>query len=176
MATQAGNRLTTPISGFQFQVWTLPAADGGIIYIPEGEVGFKEVTGLTAETEAVEYGEGNDLYVDMLPGRTTPQELVLARGVDRNGKLIAWHKTVQERTALPLDEVRADLIIGLYNRQGVPGAGGEADPELIRMWKFFRAWPKGYAADDLTTSSGEIILERLTLCYYGPPQLVFPTV
>jgi phage tail-like protein len=171
-----GVQKNAPISGFQFTVHSLANAVG-LDPIPINDVGFSEVSGLTDDTEAVEYKEGNDLYTDMLPGQTKPQELTLSRGVDRSGFLVAWRELVKERTYSPGQGFRCDLILSVYDRQGAPMAVGDAaEAALIRQYKFIDAWPRSLAHDDLNSTSSEIILERVVICYRGAPELIFPVV
>lgn len=165
-----------PISGFQFTVHSLPNSVG-LDPLPLDAVGFSEVSGITDDTEAVEYKEGNDLYPDMLPGQTKPQELTLSRGVDRSGYLVAWRELVKERTYAPGQGFRCDLVLSIYDRQGSPQATGDAaEASLIRQYKFMDAWPRALSHDDLSSTSSEIILERVVICYRGAPELIFPVI
>ena len=168
-----GIQKNAPISGFQFELHTL--SNGSINPIPAANVGFSEVSGITDDTEAVEYKEGNDMYPDMLPGQTKPQELTLSRGVDRSGYLLAWRELVKERTFMPGQQYRCDLVLSVYDRQGTPQASGDGESsELIRQYKFKDAWPRSLSTDDLNSTSSEIIMERVIVCYRGAPELIFP--
>lgn len=170
-----GVQRNAPISGFQFEVHTV--TNGVIDPIPSGQVGFSEVSGITDDTEAVEYKEGNDLYPDMLPGQTKPQELTLSRGVDFSGYLLAWRELVKERTFMPDHFYRCDLFVTVYQRQGTPQAVGDGvEARMIRQYKFTDAWPRALTHDDLSSTSSEITLERCIICYRGPAELTFPIV
>lgn len=175
MATVASNAAkNAPVSGFQFEVYTM-ANHAGYDPIPKDKVGFTEVSGLADDTDAVEYKEGNDLYVDMLPGMSRPQELTLGRGVDRSGYLIAWRKAVREGTMMPDQGFRCDLFVVQYDRSGTPTSSGEeVVAEPIRVWKFTNAWPRSMSQDDLNSTASEISLERVVMCYRGPPEQVWP--
>ena len=173
MATEAqGATKNAPVSGFQFEVYSLP--NGTINPIPQNMVGFSEVSGLTDETEAVEYKEGNDLYTDMLPGMTKPQELTLSRGVDRSNYLLSWRALVKEQFALPNQAYRCTIIVAMYDRTGTPKSG--ESPELIRMWRFNDAWPRSLTQDDFSSTNSEINIERTILCYRGAPEVIFPVL
>ncbi len=176
MATRVqGVQRNAPISGFQFELHTV--TNGEINPLPMQAVGFSEVSGITDDTEAVEYKEGNDLYPDMLPGQTKPQELTLTRGVDRSGYLLAWRELVKERTYMPGHMYRCDLILSVYDRQGTPQAVGDGlESSLIRQYKFVDAWPRALSHDDLNSTNSEILLERVIICYRGAPELIFPIV
>ena len=171
MATHASTTTkNAPVSGFQFEVYSL--SNGTINPIPKNKVGFTEVSGLTDETEAVEYKEGNDLYADMLPGMTKPQELTLSKGTDRSNYLLSWRQLIKERYQLPNQAYRASIIVAMYDRTGTAKSG--ESPELIRMWRFNDAWPRSLSQDDFSSSSSEINVERLVLCYRGAPEVIFP--
>ena len=174
MATEASSATTnSPVSGFQFEVYTL--SNGVIDPIPRDKVGFTEVSGLTDETDAVEYKEGNDLYTDMLPGMTKPQELTLAKGTDRSNYLLSWRAFIKERYQLPGDDYRCTLIVAMYDRTGTAKSSGDGvSAELVRMWRFEKAWPRSLAQDDFNSTSSEINVERVILCYKGAPEIVFP--
>jgi phage tail-like protein len=176
MVTVVQGVKNAPISGFQFEVHTIPNSHG---YDPlkSATVGFSEVSGLTDDTEAVEYKEGNDMYPDMLPGQTKPQELTLSRGVDHSAYLLKWREKVKERTYAPGQGYRCDLVVTVYDRSGTPQARGDSSETLImRQYKFLDAWPRSVTTDDLNSTSSEIILERVIICYRGAPVLLFPLV
>lgn len=166
MATQAQGGIVTPISGFQFEIYTLPNLFGNN-FIPRRSVGFSEINGLSNETEAVEYKEGNDLYVDMLPGQTKPTELTLVKGVDISNYLRRWRALILERNALPTEQVRCTLIIVQYNRQGAPGAAVQ-DTAPIRTWRGEEAWPRSLTQADFSSTNSEINTETLVVCFKGP--------
>ena len=175
MPTHAANAAkNAPVSGFQFEVYTLPN-ESNYDPIPKDKVGFTEVSGLVDDTEAVEYKEGNDLYVDMLPGMSRPQELTLGRGVDRSGYLIGWRKAVREATFMPDQSYRCDLFVVMYDRSGTPTSSGEDTvAEPIRVWKFPNAWPRSMTQDDLNSTNSEISIERAVICYRGPAEQIWP--
>ena len=165
----------SPVSGFQFEVYTMANPESSYNPIQKNQVGFSEVSGLTDDTEAVEYKEGNDLYADMLPGMSRPQELTLGRGVDRSGHLIAWRKAVREQTFMPDGGYRCDLFVVMYDRSGTPTSkGDDTIAEPIRVWKFPQAWPRSMSQDDLNATSSEIAIERVVICYRGPAEQVWP--
>jgi len=174
MATIANGVVQTPVGGFQFTVHTL-SNGARFDWIPEGEVGFAEVTGLDDVTEAHEYGEGNDLYSRMIPGRSKPFEITLSKGHDRNTRLIKWRNAVKERTALPQESIYAEVVVRMYNRQGAPGAA-EVNHELIAEWRFRDAWPSELHMGDLKKLDSEPNVLSVKLVGYGPPEQTFPAL
>lgn len=174
MATTAnGESSTTPVSTFQFTVHSVNN-NGGRTYLEQGKIGFTDVSGLSEETEAYAYKEGNDGYERMLPGRTKSGEIVLSRGLDRNSALLKWREDIRERTALPTGAARNDVIITVYDRRGAPGAFAQPG-EIIRILKFNNAWPRQLEMGDLSGTAGEINVTRCTLVYDGPYEVLFPT-
>lgn len=111
--------------------------------------GFKSVSGLTSETEVVEFREGGDPeVVRKLPGRTKYSNIVLKRGiVDRDqNELWLWRKAI-------IDGIsdRRDGAVVLLDRAG---------REVVR-YPFFNAFPvawRGFNLDgDGDTEPSEIL-------------------
>lgn len=174
MTTRAnGEASTTPISSFQFTVHSVDALGNGVIYLPQGEIGFTDVSGLTEETEAYAYKEGNDGYERMLPGRTKSGEITLSRGLDRNSYLLRWREGIRERTALPTGNARNDVIITVYDRRGAPGAFEQAG-DIIRILRFKNAWPRSLEMGDLSGTASDINVTRCVLVFDGPYETIFP--
>lgn len=174
MATRANGEVQSPVSSFQFSIYTVPN-EFGMNYLPEGEIGFSECSGLTDETEAVEFKEGDDLYVDKLPGQSKSPEVTLSHGLDRSNFLQKWRATIKERTKLPTAKARCDVIITVWDRQGAPGAA-EVPAEKITVWKLKKAWPRSLELGDLKSTDSEINMMKLILCCYGPPEQIFPAL
>lgn len=148
-----------PYRKFQFQVYSI----GGCEPIPRAaQVGFSDVSGLRSDTEIVEYKEGDRRFTRKLPGKTSFDNVVLSRGVDRNGHLVAWRNRVIERggTAAPDDNLRTTLIIDMYDRRGITG-------NPIRTWRIEECWPAVLEYDDLSGGSSDVQIERLELANEG---------
>ena len=174
MATRANGEVQTPVSSFQFTIYTVPNEEG-LNFLPEGEIGFSECSGLSDETEAVDFKEGNDLYIDKLPGQSKSPEITLSHGLDKSNYLQKWRAAVKERTTLPAPKYRCDVIITVWNRQGAPGAA-EVPSDKITVWKLKKAWPKSLELGDLKATDSEINMMKLVLCCYGPPEQIFPVL
>jgi len=178
VASSVATRKTSPVSVFQFQVYTrVTDTSREIDWLPKGKVGFTNVSGLGNSTESIEYKEGNDLYGGQFPGRSRPTgEVTLSRGLDLAGYLARWRSAILERTTLPGAYARCDLIIELYARQGVEGvAQSIAGPELIQRWVIPKAWPKDYNVDDLDSRGGtEVTIQRVVMACQNVPELLYP--
>ena len=78
-----------PLSGFNIQIEI-----NGI-----AAAGFSECSGLSSETDVVEYREGGDRRVRLLPGLTRFGRIVLRRGITADRALWDWRQTVVNGTA-----------------------------------------------------------------------------
>ena len=174
MATRANGEVTTPVSSFQFTIHTVPN-DAGLNFLPEGDVGFSECSGIKIETDAVEYKDGNDLYSDMLPGRSKPFEVTLSQGLDKSNWLQKWKAATTERTTLPTEKARCDVIITVWNRQGAPGAA-EVPTDKVVVFKLKKGWVKDLEIGDLKSTDSEINIRKAVLTGYGPPEQIFPAL
>lgn len=175
MATFAAGVRQTPVSSFQFEVHTVPNGNG-IIFLPQGQVGFTSVSGLSNETEMFIYKEGNDGYARALPGMTPPTQVTLTRGSDQSNFLEKWRAAVMERTQLPNPALFADLVVSMYDRRGTPNALGFDQPTgrvLVKQWRVKDAWPQNLTYGDLSANS-EAHIHSLTICMTGPVEVTFP--
>jgi len=70
---------------------------------------FSEASGLTTDTNVVEYREGDDggLFVRKLPTGTGPTRITLTRGVISNPGLSAWLKNARGPHRLTIAQVNA---------------------------------------------------------------------
>jgi phage tail-like protein len=70
---------------------------------------FSEASGLTSDTNVVEYREGDDggLFVRKLPTGTEPTRITLTRGVISNPGLSAWLKNARGPHHLTIAQVNA---------------------------------------------------------------------
>src|SRR5260370_321925 len=116
--------------------------------------GFSEVTGLTVETEVLEFREGgvND-YVHKLPGPTrNPTNLVLRRGLTDIESLWSWHQSVTQGTV-----ERKNGSIYLLDRQRIPAM----------WWNFSQAFPVRWQGPEFRASSNAIAVETVELAHRG---------
>jgi len=158
------NAEATPTNSFQFEVYSREGR-----HLPHGKVGFSSVEGLSDETEAVEYKDGNDLYARKLPGMTKGGEITLKKGIDYSGWLWEWRKQVREGTWLP-QQYQEDIVVVQYDRRGTDSSAAGVTPSIVQAWVLRNAWPSSYNRDDLGASS-EIAMESCTFCHDGPPEI-----
>lgn len=170
MATLANGVRTRPIVTAWFEVYDVEGR-----WIAPGEVGFQEVDGLSRETEVIKHKQGNDLYEDQIPGRTMAAKLTLRKGLDLNNSLERWKAAVEEQTALADEELRVDIIVKMYDRQGTPGsARAPGGAKLIKEWRIQQAWISKLDVSNLTGLANDLGTVTAELCGYGPPVQTFP--
>jgi phage tail-like protein len=121
-----------------------------VVDIQGMRAGFAEVGGLSAETDIVEYREGNDndTVVSKLSGRSKFGNLNFKRGYTNSKDLWLWRK---------------DVIDGKTRR--LPGTITLLDearkPALV--WKFYEAWPSKWAGPAFNAKGNDVAIEEMEL-------------
>jgi phage tail-like protein len=115
--------------------------------------GFSECSGLTNETDPVDYREGfMDTYLLKLPGLRKFPVIVLKRGFTDNVDLWTWRRTVIEgRTE------RHSGVITLLN---------EARDPAVRF-NFVGGWPCKWEGPTFNAKTNEVAIETLEICHEG---------
>jgi phage tail-like protein len=134
---------TDPYSAFNFLV----EIDGVTV------AGFSECSGLTNETDPIDYRNGDtDTFVTKLPGLTKFVAIVLKRGFTDNRDLWEWRKTVIDgRTE------RHTGVITLLN---------EAREPALRF-NFREGWPSKWEGPALNGKTNEVAIETLEIMHEG---------
>lgn len=141
MATDKRN---DPFRGFNFSVQIDGIARGA----------FSEVSGLTAEGDAVDYREGTDMQhnVRKLVGLRKYTNITFKRGYTQDGSLWAWYANIMN--GLP---DRRNVTIVLMN---------EARQEVMR-WHAENAWINKIEGPSLKASGNEVAMESMELVHEG---------
>lgn len=135
---EAGKR-NDPFAAFNFVV----QIDGVNV------AGFSEVSGLTTETDVIEYREGNeDITPRKLPGLRKYANITLKRGFTDSQDLWKWRQTVMQGKT----ERKSGTII-LQNEQRQPAL----------KWSFKEAWPRKWEGPSLNAKNNEIAIETLEI-------------
>jgi len=117
------------------------------------QAGFAECSGLTTETDPIEYREGNeDITVRKLPGLKKFTNITLKRGFTDSRELWDWRKKVMD---------------GQTERQG--GAIvllNEAREEALR-YNFREAWPCKWEGPGFNAKNNEVAIEMMEICHEG---------
>ena len=118
-------------------------------------IGFTEVSGLTVETEVIEYREGsNPEYSKVkMPGMQKFGNITLKRGTfNADNQYYEWWNSVQMNTI-----ERRDIIIKLLNEEHEP----------VMVWKVKNAWPTKVQSTDLKADGNEVAIETLEVVHEG---------
>lgn len=117
--------------------------------------GFTEVSGLSMESEVIEYREGNSPQFSTvkMPGIRKYSNVTLKRGIVANDNdFFQWANTVESGQV-----ERRDVTISLLN----------ANHEPVRTWKLKNAWPCKIQASDLKANGNEVAMETIELAHEG---------
>jgi len=112
------------------------------------QAAFKNVEGLDAETEVIEYQDGDDIVLRKRPGRTKYSNIVLKRGYVASDELWRWRETVIKGKV----ERKSGSII-LCNDTG---------NEVMR-YNFFEAWPAKWKGMQLDGKGTDVAVEEIEL-------------
>jgi phage tail-like protein len=133
-----------PFRGFNFRV----EIDG------VGSGSFSEVSGLTADGDAVDYREGMDKInnVRKLQGLRKFPMIVMKRGYTKDDELWRWYARIYNG-----EDVRRNGSVVLYNEQRKP----------VMRWLFENAWINKIEGPSLKASGNEVAIESMELCHEG---------
>jgi len=151
-----------PVRNFKFRV----TIEGYL-----ASTGFTSVSGLKDTTEAVDYREGTDpARPRKLPGQTTYDNVILARGLTTNADLLNWREQVKV----------ASLGKGLSN-EGLGDASSIRKTVTISLGDYFMensgtpafgwildaAWPISLEASEFSGDGNDVVIETMELAHEG---------
>lgn len=118
---------------------------------------FTECSGLSAETEVMEYAEGglNDYY-HKLPGRTKFTNITLKRGWVESDDLWNWYSSIVAGQI----QTKAVSII-LYENKG----DSPAQPKA--RWDLDKAFPVKWQGPEFRSDSTSVAVETLEIAHAG---------
>jgi len=134
---------SSPYSNFNFIVVIDSARIGG----------FSDVSGLSTETDVVEYRDGSDpnAAAKKIPGLHKVSDITLKRGIiSGDTSLWDWRQMVMDGDA---EGARKSGSIIMYDENNVP----------IAEWEFKNAWPSKIEGPSLNADGNEVAIETLTL-------------
>lgn len=115
--------------------------------------GFSEASGLTTDTNMIEYREGHEITTTRkLPGLMKYNNIVLKRGWTKDRSLWDWRKKVIDGKTK-----RAHGAIVLLD---------EARQEALR-WTFVEGWPSKWEGPALNAKTSEVAIETLEIAHEG---------
>jgi phage tail-like protein len=134
---------TDPYSAFNFLI----DIDGITL------AGFSECSGLTAESDVIDYRTGDmDITVSKLPGLRKYNHLLFKHGITSSTELWQWRLTV-------------------INGQTVRKSGSitllDEGRQRALEWTFTQAWPCKYEGPTLNGKTNEVAIETLEICHEG---------
>lgn len=116
---------------------------------------FSEVSGLTVETEMIEYRHSNSPKFNKIkmPGMQKDSNLTFKKGTFKSdNSFYDWWNTVQLNTI-----ERRSITIKLLNEEGEP----------VVTWKVEEAWPIKVQSTDLKSDGNEVAIETLEIVHEG---------
>jgi len=118
----------------------------------EEVAGFSEVSGLSVETDVIEYREGNEKQsiVRKLPGLNKVTNITLKRGITDSMYLWEWRKLIMDG-----DIQRRSVRITVLDEAGQDRA----------RFRIIEAWPAKYEASDLDAAGNDVVIETLELVH-----------
>lgn len=118
-------------------------------------VNFSEVSGLTLESEPIEYRGGADITmtVQKIPGLKKYGNVTLKRGVvTKENGFWEWWNTIQSGTVQ-----RRTVTVSLLNEEHKP----------VMNWEIQRAWPVKVEGPSLNATGNEVAVETLEFAHEG---------
>ncbi len=142
MAT--GQRNMDPFRGFKFRV----QIDG------ISKAGFREVSGLDAGTDAVDYREGDGDTILKLAGLKKFSNITLKRGITTDLDLWKWRTQVMDGK---IKDARKDGQIILLDDEGKEAA----------EWTFAAGWPTKWTGPTFNATANEVSIDTIEIAHEG---------
>lgn len=116
--------------------------------------GFAECSGLSSETDVIEYREGNErtLGVRKLPGLTRYSNVILRRGITTSRELWDWRQTVIDGQVS-----RRTVSITLLDPAAAP----------VARWTLREAWIAKWEGPRFHARGNEVAVESIELVHEG---------
>ena len=140
-------------TGRRFDPWTSAGFKLVIGEVEEAE--FSEVSGISNETEVVDFQEGGEnTYSHKFRGRNKYPNLVLRHGITRmSPALWAWREATIHRKTPPMLNVSVIKV-------------DEMGEEVCR-WNFRNCWPIKWQGPDRKAGASELAVETLEIAHEG---------
>ncbi len=119
------------------------------------KIGFSEVSGLSVETDVVEYRDGSspEYHKIKMPGMQKFGNITMKRGIFQgDNDYFKWWNTVALNTI-----ERRDVTISLLNENHEP----------VVVWKVKNAWPSKVQSTDLKSDDNGVAIESIELVHEG---------
>ena len=133
----------------------MPKFHFSVEWAPGTRIGFTEVTGLTMESDVIEYREGSspEFHKTKMPGMQKLSNITLKRGTFQGDiEFNEWMETISMNTVQ-----RRDVTIKLLNEQHQP----------VITWQVKNAWPVKVQSSDLKADGNEVAIETMEIAHEG---------
>jgi len=113
---------------------------------------FREATGLSLNTDPVDYREGTDVFLSVrkLPGLRKYSNLTFKRGITQNEDLWKWYK---------------NILNGVDDRRnGAVVLQDEQHNDVLR-WEFQNGWICKWEGASLNATSNDVVIETIEICH-----------
>jgi phage tail-like protein len=140
-----GSRPPDPLRGFRFRVQI-----DGIT-----KAGFREVSGLDAGTDPVDYRDGDDpTHVRKLAGLQKFSNITLKRGITSDQDIWKWRTSIMDGK---IKENRKNGQIILLDDEGKEAA----------EWTFTDGWPTKWTGPAFNATANEVAIDTLEITHEG---------
>jgi phage tail-like protein len=135
---------TWPMAKFQFS-----------IRIGNDEVFFQEVTGLSSETQVIEYRAGNSKTFSTvkMPGIKKYSNITLKKGIFKSDKQLQTMFNAMKSNTIE----RKTVVISLLDASNAPGM----------TWRLINAFPVKITLADMKSDTNEAAVETIELAHEG---------
>jgi phage tail-like protein len=142
MAT--GQRAKDPFRGFKFRI----QIDG------INKAGFREVSGLDAATDTVDYRDGDGDTIRKLAGLKKFSNITLKRGITDDQDLWKWRSLVMDGK---IKDARKNGQIILLDDEGKEAA----------EWTFTDGWPAKWTGPSFNATANEVAIDTIEIAHEG---------
>jgi phage tail-like protein len=135
--------------------YPMPKFHFSVEWAPGTKMGFTEVTGLTMESDMIEYREGSspEFHKIKQPGLQKLSNITLKRGTFQGDiEFHDWMETISMNTVK-----RRDVTIKLLNEKHEP----------VFTWQVLNAWPVKVQSSDLKADGNEVAIETMEIAHEG---------
>ncbi|NSL86350.1 phage tail protein [Chitinophaga solisilvae] len=135
--------------------YPMPKFHFSVEWGPGTKIGFTEITGLTMESDVIEYREGSspEFHKVKMPGLQKLSNITLKRGTFQGDiGFHEWMETISMNTVS-----RRDVTIKLLNENHEP----------VITWQVLNAWPVKVQSSDLKADGNEVAIETMEIAHEG---------
>jgi len=113
---------------------------------------FAEVSGISSETDVIEYRAGDTGPIQLLPGQTHFGPIVLRHGMTANMELWNWRQSIVDGNA-----DRRNMAIIVLDKKGTE----------VARFNILNAWPSKIVVGPFNASGNDVLVEELTIVHEG---------